>query len=65
MVVWILQGISYLMMLDRLLISPQCLLPNGETTLGHVMELIEGLPGTRKSADELRLDETGLFNLVP
>ncbi|KAF8511593.1 hypothetical protein JB92DRAFT_2933600 [Gautieria morchelliformis] len=42
--------------------SPQCVLPTGETTFGHVMELIDGPTTCAVTADELGLNETGIFN---
>jgi hypothetical protein len=44
--------------------SSQCVLPNGETTFGHVMEVIDGPTASTATADELGLDEVGVFNLV-
>ncbi|KAF8530742.1 hypothetical protein JB92DRAFT_2857718 [Gautieria morchelliformis] len=41
----------------------KCLLPNGEATFGHVMEVIEGPTASTTTADELGLDEVGIFNL--
>jgi serine/threonine protein kinase len=44
--------------------SLQCVLPNGEATFGHVMEMIDGPTASETTADELGLDEVGVFNLV-
>ncbi|KAF8484077.1 hypothetical protein JB92DRAFT_3031708 [Gautieria morchelliformis] len=41
----------------------KCLLPNGEATFGHVMEVIEGPTASTTTPDELGLDEVGIFNL--
>ncbi|KAF8511606.1 hypothetical protein JB92DRAFT_2933731 [Gautieria morchelliformis] len=40
----------------------KCVLPTGETTFGHVMELIDGPTTCAMTADELGLNETGIFN---
>ncbi|KAF8504258.1 hypothetical protein JB92DRAFT_2967758 [Gautieria morchelliformis] len=42
----------------------KCVLPNGEWTFGHVMELVNGPTLDMKTADELGLDDTGIFNLA-
>jgi serine/threonine protein kinase len=44
--------------------SSQCVLPNGEPTFGHIMEVIDGSTASTTTADELGLDEVGVFNLV-
>ncbi|KAF8519259.1 hypothetical protein JB92DRAFT_2009118 [Gautieria morchelliformis] len=42
----------------------KCVLPNGETTFGHVMEVIDGPTASTTTADELGLDDVGVFNLA-
>ncbi|KAF8530740.1 hypothetical protein JB92DRAFT_458019 [Gautieria morchelliformis] len=42
----------------------KCVLPNGEATFGHVMEVIDGPTASTMTADELGLDEVGVFNLA-
>ncbi|KAF8530723.1 hypothetical protein JB92DRAFT_2857546 [Gautieria morchelliformis] len=41
----------------------KCLLPNGQATFGHVMEVIDGPTASTMTADQLGLDEVGIFNL--
>ncbi|KAF8530718.1 hypothetical protein JB92DRAFT_2857508, partial [Gautieria morchelliformis] len=42
----------------------KCVLPNGETTFGHVMEVIDGPTASTTTANELGLDDVGVFNLA-
>ncbi|KAF8510309.1 hypothetical protein JB92DRAFT_2940891, partial [Gautieria morchelliformis] len=42
----------------------KCVLPNGETTFGHVMEVIDGPTASTTTADGLGLDDVGVFNLA-
>ncbi|KAF8497702.1 hypothetical protein JB92DRAFT_3146626 [Gautieria morchelliformis] len=42
----------------------KCVLPNGERMFGHVMEFVDGPTVDMKTADELGLDDTGIFNLA-
>ncbi|KAF8504255.1 hypothetical protein JB92DRAFT_2967740, partial [Gautieria morchelliformis] len=42
----------------------KCVLPNGEWMFGHVMEFVDGPTLDMKTADELGLDDAGIFNLA-